>query len=263
MRCRKTGPEDLPQLRQIWALAFDDGPEGDEDFFRTCLQEAIGFAAEEDGQLLSALYALPQTLVCGEQTRSAAYLFAVATRPERRGQGIGAKLLAYAERELRKRYVSFVWLVPADGRLRAYYARLGYVPGPCAQERELPAPRGRGACDAVGAQEYAGMRETLLLDAPHIRCSLAQLRYQACTDRFFALTLDGRYGCASARAEDGVIRVTEILPDASMLPALMQGLPGRVCRVRTAGPGSPLGMVRQLDGAEPVPAFYAPFVFDE
>ena len=127
MRLRKTNPGDLPQLKALWALGFGDTEREIEAFFAISYPTATGFCAEDGGRLIAAAYALPQELAWGEKSCRAAYLYAVTTHPDCRRQGVCAKLLAYAEKELKKRYFDGLTLVPATDALRAYYASLGFV----------------------------------------------------------------------------------------------------------------------------------------
>ena len=107
MRLRKTNLDDLPQLKALWALGFGDTEQEIEAFFAISYPVATGFCAEEDGRLIAAAYALPQELAWGERTAKAAYLYAVTTHPDFRKQGVCRKLLAFAEKELKKRYFCF------------------------------------------------------------------------------------------------------------------------------------------------------------
>ena len=127
MRFRKTNPGDLPQLKALWALGFGDTEQEIEAFFAISYPTATGFCAEEDGKVIAAAYALPQELAWGEKSCRSAYLYAVTTHPDFRRRGICAKLLAYAEKELKKRYFDCLTLVPATDALRAYYETLGFV----------------------------------------------------------------------------------------------------------------------------------------
>ena len=127
MRLRKTNPGDLPQLKALWALGFGDTEQEIEAFFAISYPTATGFCAEEDGKVIAAAYALPQELAWGEKSCRSAYLYAVTTHPDFRKRGICAKLLAYAEKELTKRYFDCLTLVPATDALRAYYETLGFV----------------------------------------------------------------------------------------------------------------------------------------
>ena len=128
MRTRKTTPADIPALKAIWNEAFaEDSRQDIDEFFKTLYSTAAGFCAEDEkGAVCAMLFALPQTIVKGEKQLKAAYLYAVATKKEHRGQGYCRAVMAYAEKELRKRYVDALLLSPATQDLADFYARLGF-----------------------------------------------------------------------------------------------------------------------------------------
>ena len=168
-------------------------------------------------------FALPQQLACGEDTCSAAYLYAVATDEHWRGQGVCRTLLAFAEKELKKRGTDCLMLVPADEGLAAMYEKLGFS-GALRRESEAAAPSAAGQAEQVTPIEYAGLRETLLWDVPHVRYSKAS-------------------GCAAVRKlPDGSARVDELLPDNRMLPALAQAVGAARYRL----PQAPYAMCKWL-----------------
>ena len=108
--------------------------------------------------------------------------------------------------------------------------------------------------------EYAGLRETVLYDAPHVRYSLADLRYQASMSGFYRLELGSHFGCACAHPDGETLVVDEILPDCSVLPALLKQLPAKQCRVRTVGGSAPFAMCKWLSDAR-MPDVYLAFDF--
>ena len=206
MRLRKTNPGDLPQLKALWALGFGDTEQEIEAFFAISYPTATGFCAEEDGKVIAAAYALPQELAWGEKSCRSAYLYAVTTHPDFRRRGICAKLLAYAEKELKKRYFDCLTLVPATDALRAYYETLGFVSQNAAFFDEGGAPEARGVCEVLTPAEYAGLRETVLYDLPHVRYGLSDLRYQASMSGFYRLELGSHFGCACAKRTPAICR---------------------------------------------------------
>ena len=260
MRFRRTNPDDLPQLKALWALGFGDTEQEIEAFFAISYPTATGFCAEEDGSMIAAAYALPQELAWGEKSCRSAYLYAVTTHPEFRRQGICAKLLAHAEKELKKRYFDCLTLVPATDVLRAYYETLGFVSQRAAFLDEGEAPEARGVCEELNPVDYAGLRETVLYDTPHVRCSLSDLRYQASMSRFYRLELGNLFGCACAHLDDETLVADEILPDCSVLPALLKQLPAKRCRVRTVGGSAPFAMCKWLSDTR-MPDVYLAFDF--
>ena len=214
MRLRKTNLDDLPQLKALWALGFGDTEQEIEAFFAISYPAATGFCAEEDGRLIAAAYALPQELAWGERTVKAAYLYAVTTHPDFRKQGVCRKLLAFAEKELKKRYFDCLMLVPATDALRAYYETMGF-------------------------------------------CT----RYQASMSGFARLELGSHYGFACAHVSGDTLVVDEILPDGSVLPALLKKIPAASCRVRTAGGNAPFAMCKWLSEEKKLPDVYLAFDF--
>ncbi len=260
MRFRRTNPEDLPQLKALWALGFGDTEQEIDAFFAIAYPTATGFCAEKDGRLAAAAYAMPQELAWGEKSCRSAYLYAVTTHPDFRKRGICAKLLAYAEKELKKRYFDCLMLVPATDALRAYYEKLGFVSQNASFFDEGEAPEARGVCEALNPVDYAGLRETILYDLPHVRYALSDLRYQASMSGFYRLELGTHYGCACAHTEGDTLVVDEILPDCSVLPALLKQLPAKQCRVRTAGGTAPSAMCRWLSDTR-MPDVYLAFDF--
>ena len=261
MRLRKTNLDDLPQLKALWALGFGDTEQEIEAFFAISYPAATGFCAEEDGRLIAAAYALPQDLAWGERPAKAAYLYAVTTHPDFRKQGVCRKLLAFAEKELKKRYFDCLMLVPATDALRAYYETMGF----CTQKSDVlddgPAPEARGVCEELTPVDYAGLRETILYDTPHVRYTLADLRYQASMSGFYRLELGSHYGCACAHLSGDTLVVDEILPDGSVLPALLKKIPAASCRVRTAGGNAPFAMCKWLSEEKKLPDVYLAFDF--
>ncbi len=63
----------------------------------------------------------------GRKSCKGFYLFALATRPEQRGRGLMAELLAHAEAEAKQRGAAFLALIPASAGLFGYYHRFGFV----------------------------------------------------------------------------------------------------------------------------------------
>ena len=136
MRTRKTGREDIPALKALWEEAFGDEQQDIDLFFETVYPNATGFCAEDGGELVSMLFALPQTIVKEEKQLKCAYLYAVATKKVRQGEGLCSALLAYAEKELRKRYFEALLLSPAS-------ERLADLPGRRAQKKRCSTARSR------------------------------------------------------------------------------------------------------------------------
>ena len=238
MRTRKTTPADIPALKALWNEAFAGDSRQDIDaFFETLYPTASGFCAEdENGDVCSMLFALPQTIVKGEKQLKAAYLYAVATKQAHRGKGCCRAVMAHAEKELRKRYVDALLLSPATEALADFYAELGFTRQTGANRRIMDCTAANGQATEIGVQDYAGLRETALWDIPHVRYDKAQLEYAVSGGKFYCLMAGYSMGCAAAKtAEDGAQAfVYELLPDSTIIGALAEKLGAGKYEVQTA-----------------------------
>ena len=185
------------------------------------------------------LFALPQTIVKGEKQLKAAYLYAVATKKEHRGQGYCRAVMAYAEKELRKRYVEALLLSPATQDLADFYARLGFSRQMGGSKLMLNCAEAKGQATEIGVQDYAGLRETALWDISHVRYDKAQLEYAVSGGKFYCLMAGYSMGCAAVKAGDAGTRafVYELLPDQKILGALGEKLGAGQYEVQTAQSG--------------------------
>lgn len=261
MRCRKTAPNDIAQLKTLWKRGFGDTDTEISRFFDVAYPHCLGFTAEDGGALCAALYALPQTLCLGERQEKAAYLYAVTTAPEARGKGVCRALMAYAEKQLQKQWFSCALLVPGEASLFGFYEALGYR-AQCAHNLQTRTPpQARGEARPVDLTAYAGLRETLLSGAPHVRYDANWLAYSGA--QFYALTLGGRAGCAAVcQTPDGAC-VCELLPDTGMLPALSGVLPQSPVRVRAPGGKQAFAMLKWLGRPQPeLEPVYLAFAFE-
>ena len=140
--------------KALWSAAFgDDG--WIDSFFRTAYRPENTLAIFRDGQLAAGL-AWMQTSCKG---RKLAYLYAVATAPEYRHQGLCRELMANAPLAAWG-YAGSV-LVPADDGLRRMYAAMGYRNFGGVESLTLPA----GApvpLREITPQEYAALRRNYL-----------------------------------------------------------------------------------------------------
>jgi GNAT superfamily N-acetyltransferase len=79
----------------------------------------IGVFARSDGRLEGGLV--------GETGRGMLYIDLLWVRPERRGAGLGSRLLRMAEAEAEARACNGVWLDTYDYQARPFYERHGYA----------------------------------------------------------------------------------------------------------------------------------------
>ena len=263
MRFRKMNPNDIPQLKALWKQGFGDSDEDIQKFFNTVWPNAGGFCADEEGKLLAMVFALPVTLAAAGETKKAVYLYALTTHERHRRQGICKKLLAYAEKELKKKYVSCMLLVPASDQLAAYYEGLGFTQTPSVQLMDMQEQKPAGEAQEISAQAYAGLRETILFEIPHVQYDKTLLDYEACHYKFYQLQIANSFGCAAVCAKDGGCVVDELLPDAAFLPALATAVPADRWYVKCPGQTNAFAMVKWLEEEDPAYSpVYLAFSFD-
>lgn len=110
----------------LWQEAFGDSREETAFYFRSRHRDENMLVMETDGGITGMLSMLPLTLTAPGQRFPARYVFAVATKKERRGQGISTELLGAAHERMREEGAAASLLVPADEGLFTFYGRRGY-----------------------------------------------------------------------------------------------------------------------------------------
>lgn len=185
------------QCKTLWAVAFGDSQTEIDRFFDHIYPTCTPFVLTVGDRVAAMAYALPLPLCSGGTERPAAYLYAVATDPAYRGQGLCRALFARMEQTLLAQGVDCLLLSPATEGLAEMYRKFGFS-GSFAENSAEPLstlPTGSRPCTPA---EYAVLREHYLQHIPHLRYSSALLDYAdaAC------YTLPD--GCAALRRqEDG------------------------------------------------------------
>lgn len=171
MKLRFSVPGDEPGLKDLWRAVFGDPDEIIDSFFREVYTPGMAYLAEEQGRIVAGAYGVP----FGEFR----YIFAVATLPEYRGQGLGRRVTLGCAAEER------AYLSPAEPSLVKWYRSMGAeivghrpIYELCKPIREIP------------AQEYAERREALLAGKKHAVYSPGVLRFFSTYGKFY-LTENG------------------------------------------------------------------------
>lgn len=113
-------------MKQLWREVFDDSREYIEDFFLAVSPLETGLCAFEGESLAGMLFSLPAVMTVRGASYDACYLYAVATAPTFRRQGVFRQLEAEACRLAKERGCRYAALVPEGEQLFAFYQRLGY-----------------------------------------------------------------------------------------------------------------------------------------
>ena len=193
---RIANPADVPGIAALWQEAFGDSRDAVEQFFES-FPDCRSFVAECDGVIVSMVHALPQML---SPDTPAAYIYAVATAKERRGQGLCRQLMTFAEEDLREKGFSLCVLTPGEPSLFRFYESLGYETA--FYRSRNPFPGG----EEISLEAYAALREKFLT-APHVVYDENTLRYAQSV-----------YGLRFYRTETGIAAAgdrytAEVLPE--------------------------------------------------
>lgn len=247
---------EVDAAKSLWTGTFGDEAVFQKEFYRLCAPEGP-LVLTEDGALCSML-ALPElalVLADGRRLR-AGYIYALATRPDRRGQGFAAMLIETAAGLARNRGFDCLLTVPAQPSLFGFFAGCGFRPDfTCGEETAAPATA--PAIPAAPA-EYAALREELLAGKAHTAYTDSQLAFQAglCPhpgSGLYRLELAQGPGCAAVENWPGAPMVKELLcapEDAAQGAAACAALCGRPVQARfRAADGRPFGAIRWLEGA--------------
>lgn len=123
---RTATPEDIPALRQNWSASFGDTDEYLDFFFHRRFDCENTLVACVGKSPAAQLFLLPAKLRSGESELCVDYLFAAATHPKYRKQGIMSTLLSYARTLCAERGKDAIVLLPGSPSLYNYYAQRGY-----------------------------------------------------------------------------------------------------------------------------------------
>lgn len=247
----KTNPP-IDRLRSLWKEAF-----GDTDAFLD-LFFSLGYAPDrshffaEEGRVTAALYWLDVFL----EDRIFAYIYAVATAKDCRGQGLCRKLMEQTAQILTEKGYEGAVLVPQDEGLRAMYGRMGYRDAAPLDEFICAAGNSAIPLREIAAEEYAVSRCSLVPDGS-LQPGAEAFTFLFSLARFYAG--DGLLAAVSRETEH--LRILEYLGDRSQLPGLIAALGATEATVRTPGSSVPFAMYRPLSPDCCAPSYY-PFAFD-
>lgn len=229
-------PADIPALRQLWELAFGDSGAYVDNFFDSYYRPERMIVLEQDGQVQTMTAWFDTTFVLpGQGEYRSAYLYAVATHPDYRGQGLAAKLLDWADNYFRSLEIPAVTTVPAEPSLHNFFGANGFRECFVLFERklslqELPAATAP-LFRPVSPAEYGALREQLLSHLPHISYPEDALTYQAgcCAlsghGLFAADTAAGPVVLCAEGAGDGLVILKECLGSPTAKRLTLSDLP--------------------------------------
>ena len=243
----------LPSLRALWREAFGD----DGHFWDTFLDTAFAYdrtrCVIEEGEVVSALCWLDAT-VDGHRL---AYLYAIATRREKRGRGLCQALMTDTHAHLTDRGYDGAILVPSEPSLFDFYARVGYLPCAPMQTLTLAAADEPIALRRLNAEEYGRLREQYLPRGSVIQDKNSLRFLEAIAALYASDNL-----LVAAELRDGTLFCPELLGDTSLAPRIVRALGYTEGRFRLAGGHTPFAAYRPLTDRAPTAPSYFALAFD-
>lgn len=240
------------QLRSLWKEAFGDTDAFLDLFFSIAFDPDRCRFIRLQGRAAAALYWL-DVFLGGQKF---AYIYAVATARDFRGQGLCRQLMEDTAATLKAKGYQGALLVPQDGGLRAMYRSMGYRDAAPIDEFFCAAADAPVSAGEIPAEEYAALRRNLLQDGSADLGEKA-LGFLAATARFYA----GDGFAAAVSRETVHLRMLEYLGDRDLLPGLVAALGATEATVRTPGHSRPFAMYLPLTPDCVTPEYY-PFAFD-
>ena len=203
--------DDVTQMKKIWKLSFHDEDSFISLFFDFFHKEGAAAVMEVDGIVVSSMFVISGiTLSFPDYApASCSYLYGLATLPEFRGHGYGAKVTAEAARIAYDSGSDFAFLLPASESLYRWYSeQLGTRTAFRVSEMHLTKPVGAdGTIKTISPSDYNRLREELLSGHPHAVFSDKLIEWQATVSKLydgglFEITTQYGRGCAAAEKTD-------------------------------------------------------------
>ena len=239
--------EQIPDLRRLWKAVFGDSEQFLDSFFSlACAPERCRCIAGE-GEIKAALYWFD----CCCKDEKFAYLYAVATAENHRGQGLCRQLMENTHAHLRSLGYTGAILVPATDSLRNMYAGMGYLPGTTVTEITCTAGEKPAQLQRLDAGEYV-RRLWAMLPAD----AVVQQR------EFTALLADncqlygGEEFLTAVYVEDGTVHAEELLGDAAAAPGILTALGATKGTFRIPGAEKEFAMYCPLKPDCPKPGYF-------
>lgn len=240
------------QLKTLWHLAFGDGEEAIDAFFRTAYAPERCRYLTENGRVTAALYWLD----CAYRGQKQAYIYAVATHPDHRGRGLCRRLLADTHALLKEQGYAAALLVPAEEGLRAMYEKMGYRT--CTHVKKFRCEAGPSPVSlrAVGPEEFARLRRRFL-PASGVLQEEENIPFLARQMQFFA----GDDFLLTAYLEEDSLTAAELLGNKDAAPGILSALGAKKGSFRCPGNETPFAMWYPLQVDTAAPGYFG-FAFD-
>ncbi len=261
MRSRWAKAEEWGTLSHLWALCFGDAEAVADAFFESYSPQVHTRVIALDNQPVAMASWMPMELVTAEKLYPAAYIYAVATHPNVRGQGLCRALMAELEQVLTAQRMAFAALCPASPSLYDFYASMGYQTAFYCKKTIISALNDADKALEMQPEDYRMLRNSLL-PIPHCRWDVAAMRYLQKTGVHFFRLPDGF--AAACLEPPGNLRILELFAqDAQCAVSTLCHTMGKpAAYVQLRGTECPQGMRKLLSVEPSFPPLDLGFAFD-
>ena len=199
--------EDHPQLKVLWNQVFGDSEAAIDFYFSNRHQNQNMLVYEVEEVIAGMLTMLPVQLAFGPEMHSGRYIYAVATAPAYRKQGISTQLLQHCHAYMKARGEMAAILAPASESLFAFYEKRGYetvflIDSTTLHSSDLlPCPL-EASCTSCLVQDFFRLRNAAFSDSSlFVRWGEDALEYiirgaQAFGDGVYYFRTESGEGCA-------------------------------------------------------------------
>ncbi len=173
---------DIDELKLLWGECFSDTQEFIDNYFGSLFESCDVIVARENGKIVSMATLHKVEYVKKGKSKPCGYVYAVATRPEYRGQGYFKKVMSFAKKEAKKRGFIGLVTVPATQELVKLYKKIGYKTvskfSLFQMSGEFARARVRYPLTKCGREEFINMRQEYLnTHKSYIKLSEKQLGF--------------------------------------------------------------------------------------
>lgn len=246
-------PAQVPILKQLWQTAFGDTEEFLENFFSTAFSPLRCRVALSEEKTVGMLYWFEITC----QDQKMAYLYAVATHPDHRGQGVCRRLMENTRQLLKSQGYTGILLVPQTEKLRAMYTAFGYRDCTTVSETFCACADAPVDIHQIDAMEYARLRrlslpeQGVIQEGEGLRFLDTQIQFYRGTDFLLAGQI----------LEEDTFFGAELLGSVAACPGILKALGCSQGTFRTPGDKLPFAMFLPLAENAAIPEYFA-FPFD-
>lgn len=240
------------QLRNLWKAAFGDGDDFLDMFYATAYAPHRCRCVQDGDRIAAVLYWFD----CSCEGQKLAYIYAVATDPDYRNQGLCRLLMDDTAIHLKSLGYAGALLLPQDPGLRKMYGKMGYTP--CTRVREF-------TCQAAGdpvclmelsSGDFAWLRRAMLPPGSVIQEG-ENLSYLTGFAKFY----QGPGFLLTAFPDEGQLIGYELLGDVTKAPEILRTFGLESGRFRCPGADIDFGMCISFVDTFQKPTYFG-FPFD-